>query len=258
MALVQQAAPLPHEFNFSSSSAPTALPQMSVIADEADAAAALCALPSTSRRVDPKSFQCIWSQVWCTHPETSLLFPSTLRYMAALAHSLSFFIYAQIKECSDRLRELTATSNPAPEPETSLLPLLQRLLGLFNAFNSSVYPPPPSSTLFIGKKKRKAEHFADLLVKGENNLVKSNSKASQRTHSEAIVVKRQKTRRSKPGSIANLRCHHCGERDTPEWRRGPAGPKTLCNACGLQYAKFLREADKREKCRLPLSLVLNS
>jgi len=225
MALVQQAAPLPHEFNFSSSSAPTALPQMSVIADEADAAAALCALPSTSRRVDPKSFQCIWSQ---------------------------------IKECSDRLRELTATSNPAPEPETSLLPLLQRLLGLFNAFNSSVYPPPPSSTLFIGKKKRKAEHFADLLVKGENNLVKSNSKASQRTHSEAIVVKRQKTRRSKPGSIANLRCHHCGERDTPEWRRGPAGPKTLCNACGLQYAKFLREADKREKCRLPLSLVLNS
>ncbi|KAH7243828.1 hypothetical protein B0J15DRAFT_515481 [Fusarium solani] len=26
--------------------------------------------------------------------------------------------------------------------------------------------------------------------------------------------------------------------DTPEWRRGPDGARTLCNACGLRYAKF--------------------
>jgi PAS domain S-box-containing protein len=28
-------------------------------------------------------------------------------------------------------------------------------------------------------------------------------------------------------------CHDCGTLDSPEWRRGPHGPKTLCNACGL-------------------------
>jgi hypothetical protein len=26
--------------------------------------------------------------------------------------------------------------------------------------------------------------------------------------------------------------------ETPEWRRGPLGPRTLCNACGLIYAKL--------------------
>ncbi|KAH8662778.1 hypothetical protein BGZ61DRAFT_432345 [Ilyonectria robusta] len=37
------------------------------------------------------------------------------------------------------------------------------------------------------------------------------------------------------------RCHSCDRIDTPEWRRGPDGAKTLCNACGLQYAKLERK-----------------
>ena len=28
-----------------------------------------------------------------------------------------------------------------------------------------------------------------------------------------------------------------GTLDSPEWRKGPTGPKTLCNACGLRWAK---------------------
>ncbi|PWN31353.1 uncharacterized protein FA14DRAFT_114215, partial [Meira miltonrushii] len=35
-------------------------------------------------------------------------------------------------------------------------------------------------------------------------------------------------------------CDCCGVRDTPEWRRGPNGARTLCNACGLYFSKFLR------------------
>lgn len=30
------------------------------------------------------------------------------------------------------------------------------------------------------------------------------------------------------------RCHSCNTTDTPEWRRGPDGARTLCNACGLR------------------------
>jgi len=37
-----------------------------------------------------------------------------------------------------------------------------------------------------------------------------------------------------------LFCHFCGRKDTPEWRKGPSGPATLCNACGLQWAKKMR------------------
>ncbi|KAL2155212.1 hypothetical protein VTH82DRAFT_3888 [Thermothelomyces myriococcoides] len=32
-------------------------------------------------------------------------------------------------------------------------------------------------------------------------------------------------------------CTDCGTLESPEWRKGPGGPKTLCNACGLRWAK---------------------
>ena len=41
-----------------------------------------------------------------------------------------------------------------------------------------------------------------------------------------------KQRAAPPG-----RCHSCNRAETPEWRRGPDGARTLCNACGLR--KFI-------------------
>ncbi|GMM38318.1 Gat2 protein [Saccharomycopsis crataegensis] len=35
-----------------------------------------------------------------------------------------------------------------------------------------------------------------------------------------------------------LVCMQCGRKDTPEWRRGPDGARTLCNACGLFHSKL--------------------
>ncbi|KAH6832362.1 GATA transcription factor 9 [Perilla frutescens var. hirtella] len=31
------------------------------------------------------------------------------------------------------------------------------------------------------------------------------------------------------------RCSHCQAEDTPQWRTGPTGRNSLCNACGLRY-----------------------
>ncbi|KAJ6934711.1 hypothetical protein NC651_009647 [Populus alba x Populus x berolinensis] len=36
---------------------------------------------------------------------------------------------------------------------------------------------------------------------------------------------------------------NCNTRNTPMWRNGPLGPKSLCNACGI---KFKKEEDQRE------------
>jgi len=30
------------------------------------------------------------------------------------------------------------------------------------------------------------------------------------------------------------KCTSCGTKETPEWRRGPDGQRSLCNACGLR------------------------
>jgi len=41
--------------------------------------------------------------------------------------------------------------------------------------------------------------------------------------------KKRRGRAAPPG-----RCHSCARSETPEWRRGPDGARTLCNACGLR------------------------
>ena len=35
-------------------------------------------------------------------------------------------------------------------------------------------------------------------------------------------------------------CRACGVKETPEIRKGPEGPKTLCNRCGLRWSKKQR------------------
>jgi uncharacterized Zn finger protein (UPF0148 family) len=37
-------------------------------------------------------------------------------------------------------------------------------------------------------------------------------------------------------------CTQCGSTDTPLWRRGPHGPKTMCNRCGIRWK---RKEDKK-------------
>ncbi|KAI5675200.1 hypothetical protein M9H77_06150 [Catharanthus roseus] len=39
-------------------------------------------------------------------------------------------------------------------------------------------------------------------------------------------------------------CDECGTGETPMWRKGPKGPQTLCNACGLRYIRFLKKEEE--------------
>ncbi|GBB83588.1 hypothetical protein RclHR1_01030003 [Rhizophagus clarus] len=48
---------------------------------------------------------------------------------------------------------------------------------------------------------------------------------------------RKRSKRAAPPG----RCHSCNISETPEWRRGPDGARTLCNACGLHFAKLTRK-----------------
>lgn len=56
---------------------------------------------------------------------------------------------------------------------------------------------------------------------------------------EGSKHKGRKSRRSNAAS-----CTHCGTSSTPEWRRGPDGCRTLCNACGLFYSKLRKKFAK--------------
>ena len=57
------------------------------------------------------------------------------------------------------------------------------------------------------------------------------SQESQNT----VSMNNNKGRRKNQDNAQAWRCMHCQTQRTPQWRTGPMGPKTLCNACGVRY-----------------------
>ncbi|XP_010444812.1 PREDICTED: GATA transcription factor 5-like [Camelina sativa] len=54
------------------------------------------------------------------------------------------------------------------------------------------------------------------------------------------------------------RCSHCGVQKTPQWRAGPMGAKTLCNACGVRYKSGRLLPEYRPACSPTFSSELHS
>ena len=57
---------------------------------------------------------------------------------------------------------------------------------------------------------------------------------------ERVDLESRKHKRGEEDKV----CTECGTNESPEWRKGPTGAKTLCNACGLRFAKR-RKAENR-------------
>ena len=58
---------------------------------------------------------------------------------------------------------------------------------------------------------------------------------SQESQNTGSVNNNGKSRKKNQDNAQPWRCMHCQTQRTPQWRTGPMGPKTLCNACGVRY-----------------------
>jgi len=67
------------------------------------------------------------------------------------------------------------------------------------------------------------------------------------TSTGLIYARNYEREASKRRRSQDFECDFCGSRNTPEWRRGPGGKNTLCNACGLKYAKQRRSENETKK-----------
>lgn len=54
------------------------------------------------------------------------------------------------------------------------------------------------------------------------------------------------------------RCSHCQVQKTPQWRTGPLGAKTLCNACGVRYKSGRLFSEYRPACSPTFSSEIHS
>ncbi|XP_023637874.1 GATA transcription factor 6 [Capsella rubella] len=85
---------------------------------------------------------------------------------------------------------------------------------------------------------------------------------------EPMVNKKQKKTKKNVWKIAGQtqtqtqtqtrRCNHCGVQKTPQWRAGPSGAKTLCNACGVRYKSGRLFPEYRPACSPTFSSELHS
>lgn len=69
----------------------------------------------------------------------------------------------------------------------------------------------------------------------------NNSNSMPPSTDSEVMRNKKKPKKAKADEEIRV-CADCGTVDSPEWRKGPQGPKTLCNACGLRYAKRSRKS----------------
>ncbi|XP_021743323.1 GATA transcription factor 8-like [Chenopodium quinoa] len=75
----------------------------------------------------------------------------------------------------------------------------------------------------------KSENFADSRPLKKKKKIKILPPSGRISHNQNDNPNANTT------SQALRKCMHCEIAKTPQWRAGPMGPKTLCNACGVRY-----------------------
>ncbi|KAL8210441.1 hypothetical protein R6Q57_004878 [Mikania cordata] len=66
-------------------------------------------------------------------------------------------------------------------------------------------------------------------------IVLPNKGKRNKKSSKTPVIMKTKRSLKKSEHVGIKKCVHCEITKTPQWREGPLGPKTLCNACGVRY-----------------------
>ncbi|WIA14550.1 hypothetical protein OEZ85_003067 [Tetradesmus obliquus] len=87
---------------------------------------------------------------------------------------------------------------------------------------------------------------------GKGGSVGSNSNRSRRAGAAARVAAAAAAAGAAAGGngirgIPGKVCCECGATQTPQWREGPQGPKTLCNACGVRYQRSQSKAKSNKR-----------
>ncbi|KAE8713442.1 Detected protein of unknown function [Hibiscus syriacus] len=127
-----------------------------------------------------------------------------------------------------------------------------------SAANPAFINPKPGFLVKRGRSKRRRASACNLhftlaftsstsnTSRGSNFSVGSESESESRLAEAKNRLKKKKNltwfsgfndmKRSPSEQPTEVRkCLHCEVTKTPQWREGPMGPKTLCNACGVRF-----------------------
>ncbi|KAK9667297.1 hypothetical protein RND81_14G246200 [Saponaria officinalis] len=110
--------------------------------------------------------------------------------------------------------------------------------------SSSSSPPSPVSTLLFAPPVYEMGMF---FTYGKPPTKKPKKKPTPCQNGETGLI-----------SPVQRRCTHCQVTKTPQWRAGPNGPKTLCNACGVRFKSGRLFPEYRPACSPTFSSEVHS
>ncbi|KDP44375.1 hypothetical protein JCGZ_20055 [Jatropha curcas] len=89
----------------------------------------------------------------------------------------------------------------------------------------------------VPKVSSDSENYAEsrLLIKLPKQVAPEQKKKKKIKFTVPIVPSETSQNSPPQQQQAVRKCMHCEITKTPQWRAGPMGPKTLCNACGVRY-----------------------
>ncbi|KAJ3698698.1 hypothetical protein LUZ61_002403 [Rhynchospora tenuis] len=140
-----------------------------------------------------------------------------------------------------------------------------------NPYNKKLNYPHRVASLMRFREKRKDRNFdkkirytvrKEVALRMQRNRGQFTSSKSKAEEAASGVTSSEGSPNwgsveGRPPSAAE--CHHCGisAKSTPMMRRGPDGPRTLCNACGLMWANkgTMRDLTKAPPTVLPIQAV---
>lgn len=76
---------------------------------------------------------------------------------------------------------------------------------------------------------------SELIVPKKKNSSRDNEPEGKEEAEMMVMVDKDSSGSLEGSNGQPRRCTHCLSQRTPQWRAGPLGPKTLCNACGVRY-----------------------
>ncbi|XP_048633763.1 GATA transcription factor 11 isoform X1 [Brassica napus] len=130
-------------------------------------------------------------------------------------------------------------------PDVKLSTLFQSSSALSVAANGSVSFPVKGTRSNLRKRPtpptfRSLKSFASEMVQqfapddpDSETYLPFAKKKRQRKNKDQSSVSDSPEQFNADGTIRM--CTHCETTKTPQWREGPCGPKTLCNACGVRF-----------------------
>jgi len=135
--------------------------------------------------------------------------------------------------------ESSSSSSSSSSGEKNIMPLSSTQLGPQRARSKRPRPatfnPRPAMQL-ISPTSLESENFV------EPHSINKIPKAAEAEHKKKKKIKFSlpsglpvEASPNQPPAQSVRKCMHCQITKTPQWRAGPMGPKSLCNACGVRF-----------------------